>query len=65
MGGPGRYRTQPSPRQILIRVSGAPGVMVGGTFEVDSVQGSPQEALLPAQFTCTGHKVAFTVQRAS
>ena len=61
--GLGRYRAQPNPSQITIHVSGAPGMTVSGAFEIDSVQGAPQEAPLPAQFTCTGHKVAFTVQR--
>ena len=61
--GIGRYRAQPNPRQVTIHVSGASGTTVSGTFEVDQVQGDPQEVELPTQFTCTGHKVAFTVRR--
>lgn len=58
-----RYRVDPNPRQILIHVSGAPGMTVSGTFEIDSAQEASQEAELPAQFACTGYKVAFTCQR--
>lgn len=64
------YRTQPAPRQtprqITVHVSGAPGMMVSGAFEIHAVQvAPPRQTPLPAQFSYTGGQVAFTVERVS
>lgn len=59
----GRHRPPPpAPCLVTVHVSGAPGVTVSGEFEADSVPGVPQQARLPAEFSCTGRSVAFTVR---
>ncbi len=59
----GRYVAQTQPKHVTIHVSGATGTRVSTTFEVDGVEGAPDEGVVPTQFTCTGHKVSFTVRR--
>jgi peroxiredoxin len=58
-------RTKPKPMHVTIYVSGVAGTKVSGTFEVDGAPQAPEEAELPAQFSRTGHKLAFTALRVS
>lgn len=59
--GLGRLR-QPGPMNLTIQVTGAPGMVVNGTLEIDGVTRSSTGAV-PVEFAASGHKLSFTVRR--